>query len=65
MRFAFLSSLKPGALKAYRRGNGKYRKYVVDRPYIASIDPETGRAKDFVLVVSSKGSAICEKTKKG
>jgi len=62
MKFAFYSSLKPSAKKAFDKGNGKHGKYAVDDKYIAVLDSH-GRAQDWILVVKSKGKAIKEKIK--
>lgn len=60
MKWVFYRSLNSGAKKAFNRGTGKYRKYVVDRKCIATLD-EHGRPKDWVLVVKGVGPTITER----
>jgi len=51
MKFAYYNSLKPGAKKAFDRGNGTYRKYKVDGKYL-STDKET------ILIIKNNNPII-------
>lgn len=57
MKFVFYSSLKNGAKKAFNKGNGNYRKYVIDSGCIACKN-EDGTIKEFIKVIKTKGKII-------
>ena len=49
MDFVFYSNLKPGAKKAFDRGNGKYRKYTVFAGTI-SVTDQNGFVRTLVVI---------------
>jgi hypothetical protein len=57
VKFCFYSSLKESAKRAFKQGDGKHGKYVVDGNHIAVVGKD-GRAKDWLLVVRGQGKAI-------
>ena len=50
MKFVWYSNLKLGAKKAFDKGNGKYRKYVVNNGFIAAVG-KNNRALDWMKVI--------------
>lgn len=56
-KFAFYTSLKPAAKRAFNQGNGKHGKYSVDGDYIAVLD-ESGRAMNWIKVIRNHGQTI-------
>jgi len=60
--FVYYESLSQGAKKAFDRGDGNYRKYIIDGKYIAVKD-ENGKPIHFTLVIKNNNPIIKEKTK--
>lgn len=58
MKWTHYASLKQSAKDALRKGNGKHGQFAVDGNHIAHIDPKTGRAEDWYLVIRGGGKVV-------
>jgi hypothetical protein len=57
MKFAYYKSLIPEAKKAFDRGTGNYKNYIVVGKYLFPKDKH-GQAKDSILIIKNNNPVI-------